>query len=359
MATTKIDFSTFVLPVEAVKSFNELYVRRLVDSPALNEFTTFVTGIRNDTEIGLVDGDFGLVGKAAQGCGTRTPDAKTLATSLKKWELKRWEVFMQFCWTDLETNFGKFARKIGTDIPDLTATDFLNYMETVLDKTLVSMFFRFVWFNDTDAAAYTDSPAGVYNSTTTLPYLTLFDGYFKQLEEIISTTPARRTTLAAYNDQATFALQDSTLTNEKAHDEIINVIDGAPATLRSAEDTMILCTDSVARKAMRHLQKLGTPYNVDLTISGLKLLEFDGYKMISIPWWDKFIRAYQKDASKYNMPHRILMMTKSNFLIGMEGNQLFDTMKITFNDETEYTNLKIKDAMDAKIVDDELIQYGV
>jgi hypothetical protein len=43
----------------------------------------------------------------------------------------------------------------------------------------------------------------------------------------------------------------------------------------------------------------------------------------------------------------------------MEGNQLFDYMKITFDDDTEYTNLKIKDAMDAKIVDDEMIQYGV
>jgi len=359
MATTKIDFTTFVLPAEAVKAFSELYVKKLTELPALNEMSTFVTGIRNDTEIGIVGGSMGMIGKAAQGCGSRTPDNKTIATALKTWSPKRWEVFLQFCWTDLETNFGKFSRKIGTDIPDLTSTDFLNFMETILDGDLVRMFFRFAWFNDTDAALFNSSPAGVYYTGTTVAYLNLFDGFFKQLEEIISADPTRQTSLSAYNGQATYALQDSTLTNQKAYEAILKVIDDAKPALRSAADKVIVTTGSVGRKAMRYLQEKGIVYEISYAIDGLTLAKIDGVNLIIVEWWDEFIRAYQKNGTKYNLPHRILFMTKSNFLIGMEGNQLFDYMKITFDDDTEYTNLKIKDAMDAKIVDDEMIQYGV
>ncbi len=133
MATSKIDFSQFQFNDEMVRSFSELYIKKLVEIPQLSAFSTMVTGIKNDTEIGLVAGSMGMIGKAAQGCGSRTPDNKTLVTSVKKWELKRWEVFLQFCWTDLSANFGQFARKTGTAIDDLTGTDFLNFMETIID----------------------------------------------------------------------------------------------------------------------------------------------------------------------------------------------------------------------------------
>lgn len=358
MATSKLDFTNFPLYPEMIRDFSELYIKKLTEIPALNEMTTLVTGIRNDTEIGLGAGSMGMIGKAAQGCGTRTADNKTLATQLKKWELKRWEVFLEFCWSDLETNFGRFARNIGTSISDLTGTDFLKFIETILDEDLVRMFFRFAWFNDKDAALYNASPAGVYYTGTDLTYLTLFDGFFKQIETIVSADATRSTTLSA-NGQSTYATQDSALTNQLAYEMYLKVIDDAKPALLSQSDKMLLSTGKIARKAMRYLQEKGLSFTLDYSINGLTIYTMDGIKLIAIDWWDEFIRAYQKNGTKYNSPHRILLTTKENLLIGLEGSDYFDTLKIWHDENTEYTYLKVKDAMDVKVLDDEMLQYGV
>jgi len=359
MANTTYDFSKHQFTEEQIFSFNDIITKKVLEAPELATMHTFENNIRNDREIGFAEGSLGLVGKAAQGCGTRTPDNKTLGSAVKKWSPVRWEIFLQFCWTDLSSNFGRYLRKIGTDVEDLSDTEFLKFMETITLADIKQMLFRFVWFNDTSAACVDDSPAGVFTSGTDTDYFNLFDGLFAQLSDIVTTTPARKTDLSAYNGQATFALQDSTLTNALAYAAVQKVIDDALPLLRGRSDLVIYSTESVWRKAMRYLQDKSLAFTLDFAINGLPLLKFDGYSYYAVPMWDQIIRAYQSNGTKYNLPHRILMTTRGNLPVGLEGASAFDYLKIWHNDDTEYTNMKVKDAMDAKVLEDNLIQYGI
>lgn len=358
MATSTIDFSKFDFSQEQIRSFNELIQKAVLESPELASMHTFEYNIRNSQEIGFVDGSLGLLGKASQGCGTRTPDNKTLGTSVKQWSPVRWEVFLQFCWTDLESNFGRFLRKLGTDVDNLENTEFLAFMEEYVRKGITDMFFRFVWFNDTAAATVTDSPAGVFTDGTDVDYFNLFDGNFVQLADIVATTPARKTTIAA-NAEATYALQDSTLTNQVAYETFLKLVDDAPIELTGRTDTVVYMTNSIWKKVNRYLQEKSLVFELDKAINGIKSMTLDGYKLVSVPMWDKIIRTYQDNGTKYNSPHRMLMTTETNLPVGLEGTDLFTTLKIWHNNDTEYTNVKVKDALDSKVLVDELIQYGV
>lgn len=358
MATTKVDFSAFRFGAEEVKAFNEIIIKKVLESPELNLIHTFETNIRNDQEIGFIEGSLGLIGKAAQGCGTRTPDEKSLATSVKTWSPKRWEVYLQMCWTDLESNFGRYLRNLGVDVSDLTNTEYAKFLEPFIIKGIKNMLFRLVWIGDTTAATTADSPAGVFTAGTNTAYFNLIDGIFKQLGVIIAATPARKTTIAA-NGEATFALQDSAFTNALAWSTFLSLIDDAPTELKELDNTVVIMTDSCRRRIMRHLQSESIDFTLEQSINGMQLLKADGYEIIGVPMWDKLIRTYQSNGTKYNSPHRMLFTTKDNLPVGFEGNEAFGAFKLWQDDVTEYTYIKTKDALDAKVLEDNLIQYAI
>ncbi len=359
-----IDHSNYTFTADELRSYSEIIVKKITEIPELNLFHTFETGIRNDTNIGLANGSFGLIGKAAQGCGTRTPDTKLLGTQQKKWELKRWEVYLQECWANLNSTMGRLSRGIGNEVTDLSNTDYMTFLLSILEPDLARMILRKAWFDDKAAATTAGSPSGVFTAGTDVDYFNLIDGFFAQLSDIVTATPARRTTISQ-NAQATGALQDSTMSNQDAYNYILAVIDGAVPALRSQPDQVILTTGTIATKTMRYLQDKGLAFTLDTAINGLPLLRVDGRTIYGIEYWDEVIRAYQSSTAGspavpvYNSPHRIVYTTKSNLNMGVEGNDAFSTFKIWHNEDTEYTGIKIKDAFDAKIIEDNLVQYGI
>jgi hypothetical protein len=354
-----INHSNFTFTADELRSYSELIVKKLTEVPELNAFHTFETGIKNDRRIGLTDGSFGLLGKAAQTCGSRTPDSKLLGTQQKTWEPKRAEVLLRECWDDLDTTMGRLARKLGNDVYDLSGTDYMTFLLSILEPDILRMIFRMAWFNDKAAATVTDSPAGVLTTGTSTTYFTLFDGFFAQLGDIITTTPARQTDLSAYNGQASYALQDSTLTNALAYAALLKVIDDAPPALRSQADRAIICTGSVGRKAMRYLQDKGLAFTLDYALNGLTLINIDGNPIYIVEWWDEFIRTYEDNGTKYNLPHRIVYTKKANLMVGMEGTNLFESFDVWHDKTTKYTWIEATDAFDAKIIEDGMVQYGV
>jgi hypothetical protein len=353
-----INHSNFTFTADELRQYNELIVKKLTEIPALNAFHTFQTGIRNDKRIGLVDGSFGLIGKAPQTCGTRTPDSKLLGTQQKTWAPKRIEVLLRECWDDLDSTMGRLARNTGNNVADLSNTEYMAFLLSILEPDLQRMIFRMAWFNDTAAATVTDSPAGVFTTGTDVNYFNRFDGFFKQLAAIISGDATRRTTIAE-NAEASFALQDSQLSNQDAYDYILKTIDDAKPALRAASDQVMITTGSIGRKAMRYLQDKGLAFTLDFALNGLQLINVDGRPIYIVEWWDELIRAYQSNGTKYNSPHRIVYTTKSNINVGMEGSSMFDGFDIYHDRATKYTWIETIDAFDVKILEDDLVQYGI
>jgi hypothetical protein len=353
-----INHSNYTFTADEIRAYNEILLKAVTEIPQLTDFHSFEQGIKNDKQIGLADGSFGLIGKAAQTCGTLTPDTKLLATQQKKWEPKRLQVLLRECWADLDATMGRLSRQTGNNVSDLTSTDYMTFILSILEKDLGRMIFRKAWFDDQNAATTTDSPAGVLTAGTDKTYFNLINGFFQQLGVIIAADATRKTTIAA-NTEATFALQDSAFTNALAYSSLLAVIDGAKPALRAASDQVILCTGSVGRKAMRHLQDKGLAFTLDTALNGLQMIQVDGRTIYVIEWWDELIRAYQSNGTKYNSPHRIVYTTKSNLVVGMEANGLFENFDVYHDKVNKYTYIEAIDAMDAKILDDTMVQYGV
>ena len=329
----------------------------------IDKIFTFERGIRNDREIGLVDGSFGLIGKAAQDCGTRTAETQELGTQAKKWEPKRLEILLRQCWKDLDANMGRMARKLGLDVYNLEGTDYLDLILAILQPDLNRTLMRKAWLDDTSAALVTASPSGVITAGQDITYFNLIDGLFAQLEDIVTGDSNRGTTISE-NSANTGALQDSTLTNQEAYEYILQVIDDAEPALRAAPDQMLLTTGSIGRKAMRYLQAQGLAFTIDFAIKGLKLMTVDGIPIWILESWDEWVRAYQRNTTGspavpvYNAPHRIVYTTKSNLVFGMEGDTVLDRFDVYHDKVTKYTYIEAIDAFDVKVIQDNLVQYG-
>ena len=354
-----LNLSSLTFTAEQVRALNELLFEKVidVDKSMLQKMHTFYTGIEYKRKIGKIAGTFGLVGKAGQDC-TITDDTKSLTTSQKEWDPARWGIYLSECFANLNDTAAVYARKNGNDIADLTGTDYMNIVEDVLGKDLMKFYIRTLWFGDIAAANYNDSPPGVFTNTVDVDYFNIITGFFKQLDVIVAATPARKTTIAA-NAQATTATQWSALTPQLAFEAYQAVFDGALPELISQPDGIVLSTRSIADKARRYLQSLGIESTYTNLINGIDTLKIDGRVVYVIPYWDEVLLNYQNNATKINNPHRIVFTTLSNLGVGTPSALNFGTFNIFYDQVGRTNKIRIEDAVDAKILYDNLVQYGV
>jgi hypothetical protein len=357
MAST-INLAALTFTADQLRQMNELVVKATVEAPTLNVFHDFVTGIKNDREIGLVPGTLGLMGKAAQGCDPSADTSLGATAALKTWAPKRIEVIIDQCATDIATSMAKLARKLGVEVNDLTNTEYFAFLLDMLQMDIPKMIFRHAWFGNTAAANVGDSPAGVLTAGVDEAYFNVINGFWYQLGVIYGSDSTRKTAIAA-NAQATRALQFSVLTAALAFEALNAVIDDAPATVATQADRVLLCTRSVAQKAYRYLQAAGFPYKVELMTNGMELTQWDGVPLYVVPYWDAVIAAYENNGTKLNSPHRIVYTTKSNLKIGMEGTSLFDNVNVFYDQKSRYNRIEVSDAFDVKVMDDALLQVGI
>lgn len=160
---TIIDFSSFTFTEEQIRNINELVFENVQKLPELDYIHQMYSGIVYDKEIGFITGG-GLVGKAKQGCSP-TPHDFAIPTRKVVWRPKAWEVYIEECAQDLENTMVVYAMNRGTRVDDLTDTDYMAIVVEVLTEAVKKAMYRFIWFNDTDAAAYEEED--VYTATLT------------------------------------------------------------------------------------------------------------------------------------------------------------------------------------------------
>lgn len=144
-----ISFSAFTFTAEQIRNINELVYEGIAKLPELSELHTMYDGIVYDKEIGFLTGG-GLVGKAAQGCNP-TPQDWSVGSRKVTWTPKSWEIFLDECASDLENTMVVYAMNKGTRVDDLTDTDYMAIVVEVLIDAIKEMFYRLIWFGDTDA----------------------------------------------------------------------------------------------------------------------------------------------------------------------------------------------------------------
>lgn len=350
-----INLHNLTFSAEQLRDLRELIVTAVLEAPDLTAFHTFVTGIKNDREIGIIPGTFGLVGLAAQGCN---PEAQCIQIEAEKklWHPRYLEIIIDQCVTDVYDSLVRYAINCGIDVYNLTTTDYFAFILTKLVKDIKKMIMRMIWFGDEQAAHWGDG--GNITEGTNVGYFNVFDGLWVQLADATVGHPEQVTAIAAnLGNKAVQAAYD----NHDAFDDLNLVIDSAPYILHSQPDRLLLVTQSVHQRVFRELQAAGIFMDIKLMLNGIQSSVWDGIPLYSVPFWDEMIRSYYNDTvgDAYDYPHRILYTTKSNLNIGMACTSLFENVNIFYDQTTRLNRIEAVDAFDAKLIDDRLFQLGI
>lgn len=341
-----------------IKELNEAVFESVYQKPELSMFHNIVNGIKAKDQIALLGRINGLTGKGSGDCDP-TDDANTISMSEKLWDPATVSNSLPSCWKDLLATFFIYGTNNGIAKADLTKTDFFNFLVERLSDALIEEVFRIVWFSDTAAAV---TPAGDLTAGTDVAYFDKIEGLWKQLFAIAAATPARLTTdLAAKNGQASFALQefDSTdTTNKVVSNALQNMRFGSDFRLRGKEGLMYVVTQSVADQYERELLASNIAFTTERMENGIQVLKSGGIEVISFQFWDRIIREWYSDGTVYLLPHRAVLMVKENTQIGTEDEANFSELDVFFDKKSAKNYVRTQYDIDAKIVEDYLVQVA-
>lgn len=363
------DSSDLTLNREDIKKLSEAIMKAYYEKPGISEFHTLVSGIVHDKQIVILGLFEGLAGLAKTTCGG-TPNPGTIGASEKTWTPKLIGDRFEDCFDNVLDTFFKWGLKSGYNKPDLTATEFALFIEERIADSIVESVYRHAWFGDTAAANYNSSPAGIITNGTSLAYFNVIDGMWKQIYAIVAADSDRKTGdissgvgITTRNGQSTFALQKFTATdttNQVVTHTLENMITDADERLVAGTDVPIfIVTKSVADQYKRERKAFA---NIDMAYerieSGILKLVCDGFDLYVFSFWDRMIKAYESNGTKYHLPHRIVFTTKSNLQIGTEQEKNLGEFDAFYDKYTEKYVIKFAYNLDAKVIQDDQIQVA-
>lgn len=345
-----LDPNTLEFSAQEIRSLAEAFITDVVARPELTSIHTFDDNIVTNKAIGII-GRLSKITKKDPGCGAGVL-TKSVALSGKEWDPVQTKIWLQLCHTEFETSFFVYLKNKGIDYADITNTDIADFILEIMGDAAVEDVWRIAWFNML-------TPANLTSGTDVSDY-NMIDGFWVQLYAIVAANAARLTTtgVAAANGQATFALQDSTFTAANAKDVLAAIQTDADYRLQAAPDKVLLVTQSILNKYMDYLESIAVPASFEKIEGGFSVLKRRGVDIIGINQWDRTIRADFSNGTKYYLPHRALLTTKRNLRIGMDDSSAIGDFDVFFDKMTETNNFKGGYKIDAKIIEDHMVQVA-
>ena len=343
---------------EEIKTMAEAIMEKVFTKPAITEFHTIEEDIVAKKQIAFL-GLLNKITKKDAGCGTGVTTTN-IPMSEKFWDPEQVKIWLQQCHRDLEASFWVYAKNRGLNVADLTATDFARFVVDRMSDAAFEDALRIVWFNDTAAGNYNSSPAGVITNGVSLGDYNIIDGLWKQLFAIVAADSTRRVTIAA-NAEATFALQDSVLnaSNGIAAKNIFNsLMNNADYRLRGASDKVLIATQSLVDAYANYLESVGVDASYVRIENGFSTLRYRNLEIIGFDFWDRTIRADFSNGTKWFLPHRAVLTTKSNLAVGFDASSGVSDFDVFYDKTTELTNFKGAYKVDAKVLEDYMIQVA-
>ncbi len=195
---------------EQVQSFAEAFYEATFDSPALAEVFSIVTGIVAKKQI-VILGFMDIVGrkKTVATCAPKESDRK-IRSKQKLWDPEWIEDRFVECWKNLLEKFTVWGLNVGIKKPDLTGTDFANFLEEAISSQIKEAIYRIAFFGDKDAEFQSDGGL-IADELNGIPldidYFTPIDGLWKQFYAIVAANPEQYTRIDAnYRGLATPAV---------------------------------------------------------------------------------------------------------------------------------------------------------
>lgn len=328
-----INADDLTLNAREAETMSEVIFERVFNESDLAEYHEVETGIDVKTQIAFAE-RLGLLGKKSEGCTPNEAGGFTLTE--KFWTPVLEDFRLKHCQNDMPALFKLFrkSQRINPDFFDAVGTQEFGVIIAAVESALIENIHRKVWFNDTAAATIANS--GVFTNGTDLEYFNSFDGLFKQIFTEVPANAANRVAITA-NGGANYAAQ--ALAEDAALAIFEKMVTVADERLVSAEDAFILASRTLAdnyRATLRN-KNLGSGF-LEVVEEGRPKLYFDGIEVKVRYDWDRYIKQYQNNGTKHNLPHRAVLTTKSNIPVGTLSEDDLTKLDV-FYDKTLKTNI--------------------
>lgn len=344
---------------EEIKALSEAVFESAFSKPSIELFHGVATGIVVKKQIAILGQLTGLVGAGSGGCDPAS-GSNEIKASEKLWNPEIISDRLEQCWDTLKETFWAWGLKKGVQKPDLTGTDFFNYVQEVLADAVLEAVFRNVWFSDKNAENVGDG--GVITDGINIAYFNKIDGAWLQIAQIVAANASRLTAgLGTRNGGANYAAQDFTsadTANRVVSNTLQNMRFGADMRLREKTDLVYIVTQSVSDQYERELLAANIAYTTERLENGILILKSAGIEVIAFSLWDRIIRNYFDNGTTFDKPHRALLTTKTNVQVGVEEVAGLSEFDVFYDKKSKKNFIDFQFSLDAKVVQNELIQVA-
>jgi len=353
-----INWNEFTVSNHAISDLRELLFLSVFNDPDIDLTVTTKTGVKNGGKLGLID-SLGDVGLNHRGC---SPDYSSVEITgiEKEWALGAWEIAKHICYTELEDTIAEDSLNTGTERAYLEDTPYWDIvLMPLLQKAIKEMFWRIVWFGDVDASNISDG--GSITDGVNLSLFNMCDGLWKRILTIIAANPSQQTVIAANSESTTTAQKAAIRTSGVAVGIFDDLLSDADSRIFDKPDACILTTNFLYKALRNDLVDKYGKYSMPLEqlAAGIQLSQYDGVKILVLDIWDRLIKKFESNGTKLNCPHRAIVCSPSNLFVGTNDKDKIASLRVTFNDETNYNNIYAASMIGTLIGEDDLVQVAI
>ena len=251
-------------------------------------------------------GDMETVGIKGSGCDP-TYQEIGIANSQKRWALGDWQIPIKICYESLQGTIAEYTLKTGTQVGDLTDTEFMTYIfRPALERQMKLMIWRLAWFGDTEAKLIANG--GSLTAGTKTELFTTCDGLFKRIF-------AQGT---ANSKQVTAILDDMLM--------------DADSRITSDGDAIIMLTKGLADALTLDIKQRYTqimPW--EKVFDGVDVASYDGVTIARVSIWDRMIRAFENTGTKLNKPYRAVFANIRQLQVATDADGLISDIDVWFD----------------------------
>jgi hypothetical protein len=347
-----LDPSDLTFNGQEARDIGEAVIESIFENPAVADLMTVYDGIVTKKQIPFL-GTLSKITKKDAGCGSGV-SSNNIPMTEKFWEPENLKIWLQLCAEDLLNSFWVYAQKLGMDRSDVTGTTIASFVVERMTAAAQEDLLRIIWFNDKDAENVDDG--GVITDGVSITDYNIIDGLWKQIFAVVAGDASRLSTIAE-NALLTKTAQMALAAN-RAFNTFQKMINAADARLKSAPDKIIICTSSLLDNYASYLESQGSDASFIRIENGYSTLRYRNITIYGMDFWDRTIQSDFDNGTTYDLPHRALMTTKMNLAVGSDKLADAETFKVYYSEDTELNNFKGKYRVDAKIMQDYLIQVA-
>lgn len=314
---------------ENIRNISDLVQERSLGMLDAKEVFTIVEDVTKETEYGYY-GEIEGVTRKDTGCGMEPIQIDTQVRT-GKWEPVPLRVQISDCYDSLEKSLSQWMGVKGIKKLDISDTDYLNFLVELIQKAIYNDFNRLAFFgNKQHSVQGSGSGTQVLKTGVKPENYNIINGLFEAFERMCTSDTSKRVTIEE-NGKNTFAEQLA-LKPDTAFKVVTSLLDQAdPLTFAAGSSPIILLTHSLATNLARYMRN---EYRNELTLSkiegGYQVGEFEGVKIVTHRWLDQIIKRDFSNGTKWNNPHRALLLDKSECQLGIDSENSLKDIEIEY-----------------------------